>query len=617
MPYFQRKEDGKFCVYQGTQQKPEKQIYCHDSAEDAAEHIQALMAKVGHGKSAGEPAIPPNAPADWENMSAEEIMVTAGKSLDSTGGDFVTEPVTSDEQDKAEMSSEARGNLPDSAFLYVEPGEKDSEGRTTPRSKRHLPYKSADGKVDLPHLRNAISRLGQSRTGTAGEGWLTEDLRVRLLARAQRMLKEAGVGRADDKPSDSTDDDEKSTATGNRFTVYKSSVDDAYRWLAITNVAIWDREDERLTDKAYDDAITYGHLNGFGQLDLVHVDGTDVGDCDLMLRMGMGEEARLVQGGPWYSDPRATRARKSVQARPDYWGLSIKFVYDPDQFVDGVYHGGIRIKKCTVLPRRMAASHGTAIAVLGGEQKMKELDQETVEALVELGVEKQEIEALAERSKSLPDEQNTKTKEGDSLLDQIKALVAKALGTKKEAPESEAAQPDVVEQSTEKAETEVAPAEKTQENTNANVNVETKADGVTEEEAPVEEAKQPVASESGNVKALTEVVVQSLAPSIKEAMQPLAESLASIKRWQEDIEKRLVETEKDIETKVVEKLESQPPIVKVRTTELKQAEIDEPVTGIMDPSGETFSKEFMDGVKDIVSAALKGKINMPEVKLSE
>ncbi len=78
-------------------------------------------------------------------------------------------------------------NLPDSAFLYVEPGgTKDEDGKTTPRSKRHLPYKGSSGEVDLPHLRNAISRLGQSGTG---KGWLSEDLRKRLMSKAQGILQ--------------------------------------------------------------------------------------------------------------------------------------------------------------------------------------------------------------------------------------------------------------------------------------------------------------------------------------------------------------------------------------------------------------------------------------------
>jgi len=53
-------------------------------------------------------------------------------------------------------------DLPDSAFLYIESGgKKDEEGKTTPRSLRHLPYKDSSGKVDLPHLRNALARIPQ------------------------------------------------------------------------------------------------------------------------------------------------------------------------------------------------------------------------------------------------------------------------------------------------------------------------------------------------------------------------------------------------------------------------------------------------------------------------
>jgi len=80
-------------------------------------------------------------------------------------------------------------SLPDSAFLYVEPGgKKDSNGRTVPRSKRHFPYKNAQGGVDMPHLRNAKARLGQPATG---RGWLTDGLRKRLIAKANRVVVEA------------------------------------------------------------------------------------------------------------------------------------------------------------------------------------------------------------------------------------------------------------------------------------------------------------------------------------------------------------------------------------------------------------------------------------------
>lgn len=64
---------------------------------------------------------------------------------------------------KAVWSTATVNDLPDSSFLLIESGgEKDEEGKTKPRSLRHFPYKDADGKVDLPHLRNAIARIPQA-----------------------------------------------------------------------------------------------------------------------------------------------------------------------------------------------------------------------------------------------------------------------------------------------------------------------------------------------------------------------------------------------------------------------------------------------------------------------
>jgi hypothetical protein len=58
--------------------------------------------------------------------------------------------------------------LPDSSFALILPGgEKDEDGKTKPRALRKLPYKDASGKVDLPHLRNALARAPQMKGGSA------------------------------------------------------------------------------------------------------------------------------------------------------------------------------------------------------------------------------------------------------------------------------------------------------------------------------------------------------------------------------------------------------------------------------------------------------------------
>jgi len=88
----------------------------------------------------------------------------------------------------AEWTTKYVNDLPDSAFLYIEPGgKKDAEGKTVPRSLRHLPYKDKNGNIDLPHLRNAIARIPQMKG-------ISEDLKRSLQARARRLLEKARKG---------------------------------------------------------------------------------------------------------------------------------------------------------------------------------------------------------------------------------------------------------------------------------------------------------------------------------------------------------------------------------------------------------------------------------------
>jgi len=79
-------------------------------------------------------------------------------------------PVGSQRQNAkdAEWTTEYINDLSDSCFAYVEQGEKDDQGKTVPRSKRHLPFKNADGTIDHDHLVNALARVKQSATMPEG-----------------------------------------------------------------------------------------------------------------------------------------------------------------------------------------------------------------------------------------------------------------------------------------------------------------------------------------------------------------------------------------------------------------------------------------------------------------
>jgi hypothetical protein len=57
-------------------------------------------------------------------------------------------------------------DLPDSAFAYVVKGEK-VQGKTVPKTNRNLPHHDKSGKVDLPHLRNAMARVTHTNLSKA------------------------------------------------------------------------------------------------------------------------------------------------------------------------------------------------------------------------------------------------------------------------------------------------------------------------------------------------------------------------------------------------------------------------------------------------------------------
>lgn len=81
-------------------------------------------------------------------------------------------------------------DLPDAAFAVVESGgKKDDDGKTVPRSLRHLPHHTANVKkstenttVDLPHLRNALARAPQMK--------ISNELKQKAIKHLQGHAKE-------------------------------------------------------------------------------------------------------------------------------------------------------------------------------------------------------------------------------------------------------------------------------------------------------------------------------------------------------------------------------------------------------------------------------------------
>jgi len=112
-------------------------------------------------------------------------------------------------------------DLPDSAFLYIEAdGEKDDEDKTKSRKLRHFPYKDSSDEVDLPHLRNALARIPQSK--------LPKTVKDKVSAKAKKILEDIKEGKKFDKfisvyPMDKADSDEHIVCG----VVYEPNVEDA------------------------------------------------------------------------------------------------------------------------------------------------------------------------------------------------------------------------------------------------------------------------------------------------------------------------------------------------------------------------------------------------------
>lgn len=99
-----------------------------------------------------------------------------------------------DLEEKAEWDRAWINRLPDAAFAVIAPGgEKDSEGKTTPRSLRYLPHHNMNvtdpndnSTVDKPHLRNALARVSQTN--------LPDNLKQKAQNHLERHAKALGIG---------------------------------------------------------------------------------------------------------------------------------------------------------------------------------------------------------------------------------------------------------------------------------------------------------------------------------------------------------------------------------------------------------------------------------------
>jgi HK97 family phage prohead protease len=141
-----------------------------EQAQDLEQQTQALARAVAEDAVPALKETAPEGPDPLEQIKAAEAQVAALREQVETLQGFVLA-----QHDVTEIWTKAYVDaLPDSAFLLVQEGDKDDQGRTTPRSKRHGPFKDADGNVNVPHLKDSLRRARHSNLPEADRGAIAD-----------------------------------------------------------------------------------------------------------------------------------------------------------------------------------------------------------------------------------------------------------------------------------------------------------------------------------------------------------------------------------------------------------------------------------------------------------
>jgi hypothetical protein len=409
MPWKVFPREGKFCVYKidADDQPVGDTLGCHDTEAEARVQQSALYAAeqrrqegekevlvpfgvtslsevdaIEKAREAGVHSAKRKAQVKqvFENIIEDEKVAPKKAAVARLMNEYEPDGEPEEEAEEGEMEEDEKGtaednNLPDSAFLYVEPGDKDGEGKTIPRSKRHLPYKKADGSIDLPRLRNALSRLGQAKTGGGESKWLSASLRERLIAKARRILESASKKSIIDHLHDTAKSllsDIKSLFSP-KYTV---KVVGDYLVTMTTNGFI-DREGEIFTTKSIEDFIARHKDDEVkGECWYRHFPGSKYADT-----VYQGLAGRFLVEVHKFDDTPIGQAFKSLfttyptghpEVSPEGWGCSHGYFYDPIDRKDKVYEW-FEKRETSVLPLHVASNPHTSMEVMMNDSSLQEL----------------------------------------------------------------------------------------------------------------------------------------------------------------------------------------------------------------------------------------------------
>lgn len=390
---------------------------------------------------------------------------------------------------KAVWTTAYMNNLPDSSFLFVESGgKKDGEGKTVPRGKRHFPYKDANGKVDLPHLRNAIARIPQSNAPG-----LNKDA---LQARARKLLSSNGGGGSEEKakkkpgaaPGLSAAQQAQSRVrrrprknqissgfsqhpstgarisggfssskeTGSSLHIFKQA-DGSYRWVLYSSNPYQDRDSEFVTLLAQERDISKLESTGdYGPLRWWHMGdpyfehegdwktvkacpGVDIGTCDFA---AMHDRIR-VESGTFKSD----RIGRAIAKHYGDLEGSLGFSHPRSEPDEGGGFLHIKTFERSLTPAGMASNPFTSLMV---GTKEKTMDSAKLKALKDLGVDIDEVLEGAEEIQSKANGRAPYRLKSDDLVEEdeddvsskLDKLTAQLSALQEAMKEGEAVEPD-------------------------------------------------------------------------------------------------------------------------------------------------------------------------------
>lgn len=359
---------------------------------------------------------------------------------------------------KAMWSTAFVNNLPNDSFLYIKPncGENDADGKMKPRSCRMFPVKDASGKVDMPHLRNAIARAPQSN--------LSPEIQTKIQKQAQRMLSEENkeedekAGRRVKKTmmekvkkawetlkefmdwATPEEDDEEETGMmsmfGGKSSIGIKKVGDEYWYVSWSANAFQDREKEIFSTKSLESYVAEAEKKeDRGYFNLWHIGTKAQPDLtDFAEKKWQGVIGRfLVEAGPFLNTPKGKAAFKFFKQyanghpdlAPEGWGCSVEYRYLPEERKTGVYKN-VWITRTSTLPKLAAANiwtqGGITMALTKEQQKAAELifGEELTKDIIKVAEDKtKELEEAGVAHKG-----DTSTEEKEPKVEEVKEVPA-------------------------------------------------------------------------------------------------------------------------------------------------------------------------------------------------